>query len=146
MDNSIKYKIGLDFHGVISDMPEFFSFFTNVMVNAGCEIHILTGGFTDTDLQLLKDKDIKYTHLFSIIEYHRAKGTPTYGKHPKFGFDMISDDEWDRTKGEYCKEHNIDFHIDDTLLYNKFFETPFCRFWSHNNHGKPLHKDPRYLD
>jgi len=38
-----KYKIGLDLHGVISDMPEFFSFFTNAMINSGAEVHILTG-------------------------------------------------------------------------------------------------------
>lgn len=140
------YKIGLDLHGVITDLPEFFSFFTNTMINAGCEVHILTGGVTEKDMKLIEDYDIKYTHLFSIVKYHEEKGTETFGKHPKFGFDMISDEAWDRTKGDYCKEHGIDLHIDDTLVYNDYFKTPFCRFWTHNNHGKPIHKDPRHLN
>ena len=147
MENtSKKYKIGIDLHGVISDMPEFFSFLTNSLINSGAEIHIITGGLTESDKKLLNDYQIKYTHFFSIIDYHREKGTPTNGKHPKYGFDMIDDVEWDKTKAEYCKSHDIDLHIDDTLIYNNFFSTPFCRLWSHNNNGKPAHKDPRHLD
>ncbi len=141
-----KIKIGLDLHGVISDMPEFFSFLTDILVKSGCEVHIVTGGATDDDKQLLKDYNIQYTHFFSIVDYHRKIGTPTSGKHPKYGFEMISDEEWDKTKGEYCRENGIDLHIDDTLIYNNYFSTPFCRLWSHNNHGKPEHKDPRHLD
>jgi DNA-nicking Smr family endonuclease len=145
-DDKKTWKIGLDLHGVVSDMPEFFSFLTNALVNEGAEVHIITGGATEEDKKMLKDNNIKYTHYFSIIDHHKQKGTETHGKHPKYGFDMISDEEWDRTKGDYCREAGIDLHIDDTLIYNNFFTTPFCRFWSHNNHGKPAHKDPRYLD
>lgn len=141
-----KQKVGLDLHGVISDMPEFFSFFTDALIKAGAEIHIITGGVTEDDKKLLNDYNIKYTHFFSIIDYHREMGTPTSGKHPKYGFDMISDEEWDKTKAEYCRVNEIDLHIDDTLIYNNYFTTPFCRLWSHNNHGKPAHKDPRHLD
>jgi hypothetical protein len=147
MENtSSKYRIGIDLHGVISDLPEFFSFFTDALINAGAEVHIITGGVSDEDKKLLKDYNIKYTHFFSIIDYHREMGTPTSGKHPKYGFDMISDEEWDKTKGEYCRINQIDLHIDDTLIYNNYFTTPFCRLWSHNNHAKPEHKDSRHLD
>jgi hypothetical protein len=139
------WRIGLDLHGVITDMPEFFSFFTNAMIAAGAEVHIVTGGATESDKELLKNYNIKYTHFFSIVDHHRKIGTPTSGKHPKYGFDMISDEEWDKTKGEYCRQHNIDLHIDDTLIYNNFFTTPFCRLWSHSNMPKPEHKDPRHL-
>ena len=98
-----KWKIGLDLHGVISDMPEFFAFFTDVMFQSGAEIHIITGGATEDDKKLLRDYNIKYTH-------------------------------------------EIDLHIDDTLIYNNFFTTPFARLWSHSHSGKAAHKDPRHLD
>lgn len=141
-----KVKIGIDLHGVISDMPEFFSFFTKSMIKCGAEIHIITGGVTEDDKELLSNYNIQYTHFFSIVDYHREIGTPTSGKHPKYGFDMIGDEEWDKTKANYCRENNISLHIDDTLIYNNYFTTPFCRLWSHTNTGKPLHKDPRHLD
>ena len=139
-------KIGLDLHGVITDMPEFFSFFTKAMIAAGAEVHIITGGATEDDRRLLEKHDIRYTHYFSIVEHHRSVGTPTKGKHPKYGFDTIDDQEWDRTKGEYCRKHGIDLHIDDTLIYNDYFTTPFCRIWTHSNRPKPEHKDKRHLD
>lgn len=141
-----KFKIGLDLHGVVTDMPEFFSFFTKAMISAGAEVHIITGGATEDDKKLLEEYDIRYTHFFSIVDHHRKIGTPTFGKHPKYGFDMISDEEWDKTKADYCREYNITLHIDDTLIYNNYFTTPFCRLWTHTNKPKPEHKDPRHLD
>ena len=145
-NNKSAPKIGIDLHGVVTDMPQFFSFFTKAMISAGAEVHIVTGGATEDDKKLLREHDIRYTHFFSIVDYHRQKGTPTSGKHPKYGFDMISDEEWDKTKGEYCRDNNIDLHIDDTLIYNNYFTTPFCRLWTHTNKPKPEHKAPRHLD
>jgi hypothetical protein len=140
------WKVGIDLHGVISDMPEFFAVFTDALIKSGAEVHIITGGVTDSDKELLKNYNIRYTHFFSIIDYHKSKNTPTSGKHPKYGFDMISDEEWDKTKGDYCRLNNINLHIDDTLIYNNYFTTPFCRLWTHSSNGKPGHKDPRHLD
>lgn len=44
------------------------------------------------------------------------------------------------------KEHNISLHIDDALIYNDHFTTPFCRLWTHNNKPKSSKKDLRHLD
>ena len=140
-----KIKIGLDLHGVIDSMPEFFSFFTKAMISAGAEIHIITGGATENDKKLLKEYNIKYTHFFSILDHHKELGTPTSGIHPKYGFPMVSDEEWDKTKGEYCRKNNISLHIDDTLAYNDYFNTPFARLWSHSNHPKSDAKDSKHL-
>jgi hypothetical protein len=146
MESSSKpVKIGLDFHGVIDAMPEFFAFFTSAIIKAGGEIHILTGGLTNDDKKILDQYKIKYTHFFSITDYHNEKGTPTSGIHPKYGFPMISDEEWDKTKADYCRREGIDLHIDDTTAYNDYFTTPFCRLWSHNNHPKSDAKDKRHL-
>jgi hypothetical protein len=138
-------KIGLDLHGVIDAMPEFFSFFTKAIIKSGGEIHIITGGTTEKDIELLKKYNIQWTNIFSITDYHKKLGTPTTVPHPHHGFLMVSDDEWDRTKADYCRREGIDLHIDDTLVYNDYFTTPFCRLWSHNNKPKSPDKDPKHL-
>jgi hypothetical protein len=143
--NSNSIKIGLDLHGVIDAMPEFFSFFTKAMIRSGAEIHIITGGTSEKDIELLKKYNIQWTHFFSITDYHKSLGTPTTVLHPKHGFLMVSDDEWDKTKAEYCEREKIDLHIDDTLVYNDYFKTPFCRLWSHNNKPKSPDKDSKHL-
>ena len=125
-------KIGLDLHGVIDSMPEFFAFFTKAMISAGAEIHIITGGTTNEDTKLLEDYGIEWTHIFSLLDHHTKMGTPTSGIHPKHGFPMVSDSEWDKTKGEYCRKNNISLHIDDTIAYNEFFTTPFSRLWTNS--------------
>lgn len=53
----------------------------------------------------------------------------------------FDDNLWNSMKGKYCKDNNIDLHIDDTLVYNDFFSTPFARLWSHNSKSKSSHKD-----
>ena len=140
-----KYKISLDIHGVIDSDPDFFSFLSKSIVGAGGEVHIVTGGTIDKAKEEVEKYNISYTHLFSIVEHHRNIGTPTGEKHPKYGFPMISDEEWDKTKGDYCRDNEIDMHIDDTLVYNDNFNTPFCRYWSHSNHPKNSDKPKRHL-
>ena len=127
------YKVGLDFHGVIDTMPEFFSFLSNSIIKSGGEIHIITGGLSDKDFELLATYKIKYTKIFSITDYHKQLGTPTKGFHPKFGFALIEDELWDKTKADYCRRENINLHIDDTLQYNDYFTTPFCKLWSNSD-------------
>jgi hypothetical protein len=126
-------KIGLDFHGVINYMPEFFSFFTKAIIDSGGEVHIITGGLYPEEMELIEKYDIKYTKIFSIREYHKEKGTPTFDNHPVHGFPMVSNEEWDKTKGEYCEREGIDLHIDDTMQYQKNFTTPFCFFYKRIN-------------
>lgn len=141
-----KFKVSLDLHGVIDAMPDFFAFFTKAIIDSGGELHIVTGGATEKDKELLKKYNIQYTHFFSITDYHKEKGTPTTKPHPKYGFMMVSDEIWDKTKGDYCRKEGIDLHIDDTLAYNDYFTTPFARLWSHNRHPKSIDKDPRHID
>lgn len=44
MTNADKLKIGLDFHGVITDNPEYFKVFANEALRRGYEIHVISGG------------------------------------------------------------------------------------------------------
>ena len=48
---------------------------------------------------------------------------------------------WDSIKGKYCKDNNIDLHIDDTEVYSKYFTTPFLLFKSGDDLGKLSHID-----
>ncbi len=148
--SSKKYKISLDFHGVLDAMPDFFSFLTNAIVSSGGEVHIVTGGsWTDEMVSYFEKNGIKFTHHFSVYDYLIESKTPIIGEvefpdgktQKKF-----ENGSWDKVKGEYCKRNGISLHFDDTLIYNDFFETPFCRLWSHNGFQKKSHKDIRLLD
>ena len=145
-----KFKLGLDIHGVVDSMPEFFSFLTDSFIKNGGEVHIITGGSWTNELEnQVNSMNIKWTHKFSVYDHLMEIGSPTSGEYvfpdgtvqKKFIGDV-----WDKAKADYCRENNISFHIDDTLIYNNFFTTPFCRLWTHNNRPKDSKKDLRHLD
>lgn len=147
---SIKLKLGIDFHGVIDSMPEFFAFLSSAFVSAGGECHILTGGSWTPEFEsLLKSYGIKWTHKFSIYDYLIETGSGIVGE-VKFPDGTIQkkfeNGQWDHVKAEYCRDNNISLHIDDKTIYNDFFTTPFARFWSHNNKPKDSHTDIRHID
>lgn len=118
-------KIGLDLHGIVDTCPEFFGELTRLFVAAGHEIHISTGSHIKEGRveEKLKEMGIHYTHLFSIADYHKEKGTVM--SYDKEHMPWIKDEDWNKTKGDYCKEHGIDIHIDDTKRYANYFSTPF---------------------
>jgi hypothetical protein len=143
-------KLSLDIHGVIDALPSFFSSLSKAIVASGGEVHILTGGTWTEELEeQIKKHGIVWTHTFSVYNHLIETGVKITGEivfpdgktQKKF-----EDGHWDKAKGDYCKKHNIDLHIDDTLIYNEFFTTPFARLWTHNNNPKASHKDLRHLD
>lgn len=143
-------KISLDIHGVIDACPQLFAFLSDSVIKNGGEIHIVTGGTFNEDLKSqLKSFNIKYTHVFSVYDYLIETNGSTYGDivfpdgtiQKKF-----KDEVWDSTKADYCKRNDISLHLDDTLIYNNYFTTPFARLWSHNNKQKARHKSIRHID
>lgn len=148
-ENSFKFKLGLDLHGVIDAMPQEFSFLTKAVISAGGEVHILTGGSWTDELETqLRSYGIEWTHSLSVYDYLINNGTKTTGEisfpdgtvQKKF-----EDGAWDFVKADYCKENGVSLHLDDTLVYNDFFKTPFARIWTHNNRPKAAHKDVRHM-
>lgn len=143
-------KLSIDIHGVIDALPEFFAFLTDSFIKNGGEIHIVTGGqFNDEMFDYLKKMNIKYTHTFSVYDNLIKTNSPTYGdiSFPDGTIQKKFDDEaWDNAKADYCRENNISLHLDDTLIYNNFFTTPFARLWSHNGKQKARHKSIRHID
>ncbi len=120
-------RLGLDIHGVINKSPDMFANLTQWAKSKGYEIHVLTGSkLTDDIHNELKDYGIIYDNLFSILDHHSTLETEMW-QDSKSNW-WIDDDVWNQTKGIYCKENNIDLHIDDTKIYGKYFETPFSHF------------------
>jgi len=145
-----KQKIGIDIHGVIDALPDFFAFLTESFIKNGGEVHVITGGTFNEQLEAqIKSANIKYTHVFSVYDHLIETNASTYGDivfpdgtiQKKF-----KDDVWDSAKADYCKRNDISLHIDDTLIYNEHFTTPFARLWSHNNKQKARHKSIRHVD
>ena len=118
-------KIGLDIHGVCDANPKFFAEMSKLFVEAGHEVHILTGRrVSDGALEEVKELNISYTHFFSIADYHDESGTKMW--EDENGNPWLDDATWDSTKGDYCRERQIDFCFDDTERYGQYFDTPFA--------------------
>lgn len=131
--NSVKFKLGIDIHGVIDSAPAIFSFLSHSVINSGGEVHIITGGSWTPQLEsMLVEMGIKWTHSCSI--YDNLLKTENVTNKTYFFKDgtkqvKFPDEIWNKAKAEYCTKHNISLHIDDTTVYGNFFTTPFARFW-----------------
>ncbi len=124
--NSNKFKIGIDVHGVITKMPEFFKFLTESIIKNGGECHIITGGSWVEVESELKSYGVSWTHYFSIYDYLLE----TEVSEGKFKFsdgtiqEKFDDRLWNSAKAKYCNDNNITLHIDDTEIYSEAFKTP----------------------
>lgn len=134
-------KISLDLHGVITDMPEALSKMTEVLIRGGAEVHIITGSPTDKAIEELSEigfqKDIHYTHVIGVNNFLCKKGKEPLGDElDRYGNPLFSEIDWDTAKAQYCRENEIDLHLDDSDIYDKYFTTPYARIYTKNNHGK----------
>jgi hypothetical protein len=124
------FKLGLDVHGVCANNPEVFGPLSQVLVQAGHEVHIITGKrFSPEFAAQLTGYGLAWTHFFSIAEYLKEKGVHTNNDDPD---NPHFDDKiaWDSAKAEYCAANKISLHIDDGDDYIPFFITPVARFHS----------------
>lgn len=132
-----KIKLGLDVHGCISYDPKFFSALTKLIVNAGGEIHVLTGPhITDKVKNELKNFNITYTHLFSIADYYKNKPEVVM-EYDAEGRPWVSDELWNKAKGQYAAEKDLDLVLDDTLEYGQYFTTAYAHCTIINKSGIP---------
>lgn len=120
-------KIGLDYHGVITANPSLFSMLSKILHNLNYEVHIITGSrITESLKKQLSEYGITYSQVFSISDHHFKLGTPMTGyedHQPK-----IADEIWNRAKAIYCRQMEIDLHIDDSDVYGLDFVTPYAIF------------------
>lgn len=127
-DNQV-IKIGLDFHGVINNNPEYFKEFTCSALSRGWEIHIITGGPYAKVEAMLADYGIKYTTIFAIFDFYNRQGLASIRPNGEF---KINSQLWDTAKGKYCRVNHISLHVDDSNIYAKDFSTPFCAYDADN--------------
>lgn len=124
MTNS-KLRIGIDFHGVITETPAFFRDFTALAFDRDYEIHIISGGPYLVERNFLDSWHIQYTRIFSLLDHFAARGQVEYFDNGNF---KVPDALWNEAKAEYCLQNNISIQIDDTMSYGKNFSTPFCLY------------------
>ena len=125
-------KFGFDLHGVIDAKPEMFSVLSKLLVEAGHEVHVLTGPSVTDELRgQLDSLGMRWTHLFSIVDHLRAQGVYMWQENGSWWSNKY---DWDKAKGDYCSQHGIDMHFDDSDHYSYFFTTPYARFYSRDTH------------
>lgn len=118
-----KYKIGIDFHGVITEAPVFFRDFAALALDKGYEIYVISGGPHLVVQNFLNAWHIGYNHIFSLIDHFASRGQVKYFSNGNF---KVPDELWNTAKAEYCLKNHIDIQIDDTPNYGASFSTPFC--------------------
>ena len=62
-------RIGIDFHGVITEAPAFFRDLTTLAFDRDYEIYIISGGPYLVEKNFLDAWHIKYTEIFSLLEH-----------------------------------------------------------------------------
>ena len=120
-----KFKIGIDYHGVITANPNFFKEFNRYAINNNCLIYIISGGHKRDIKKYLDEKEIMYSEIWSTVDYYDHKNQVEYKDDGTF---KVDDTLWDSAKAWYCKQNNINIHIDDSVVYGKYFTTPFCLY------------------
>lgn len=115
-------KIGLDVHGVITETPEYLAVRAKSLVDAGHQVHIMTG--TRVGPRLVDElaaygfhKSLNYTHIFSITDHLISTGIPV-----DFRDDLPFADGlmWDAAKGEYATMVGLDCLWDDSPVYGHY--------------------------
>lgn len=113
------FKLGLDFHGVIDTYPEYIALMSKLFVDAGHEVHIITGLKRDSGIEAnLQKFGIHYTHYFSIVEHLENTGVTVIWRD---GLPYADKIYWDIAKRDYCQRENINMMIDDSPVYKDTF-------------------------
>ena len=126
MDIDTIFKIGLDLHGVCDKHRVLFAALTKKWVEAGHEVHIVTGQTWEEAYDTVKSLDIQYTHYFSVVDHHVERGTHVW--HTDTG-PWMDTNVWDSTKGLYARQAGLNIHFDDTIRYAQHFPRSCSFVW-----------------
>lgn len=128
-----KLKIGIDYHGVIDQHPEYFALFCKEAISRGHKIYVITGGPSKDVAVKLGEFNNPYNEIFAIVDFYGQSSLMNFSDDGKY---KISDELWNKAKGEYCRKEKIDIHIDDSQEYIKWFTTPYCLYNKKENKCK----------
>lgn len=126
----MKNRIGIDFHGVISSAPEAFAAFCSEIRRKGIAVYVISGGPKDDIVKYLREHHIEYDHVWAILDFCADQGTAAFFDDGSF---QVPTEIWNRAKAEYCAGEGIEFHIDDSSVYGRYFVTPYCKYDLHND-------------
>ena len=134
-DRKLNYLI--DLHGVIDSNPNFFKKFTEDLIKNGNKVYICTGSRFQDAWNKLKEfnfkKDINFNQIFSISEILESR-IPAAEIEYDVNMDLWVDDMlWWPTKGNLCKEHNINVIIDDSEEYFVYIPKNVVKLHYHQN-------------
>lgn len=112
-------KVGIDVHGVL-DTNLAFCELSRVLVEAGHEVHIMTGSpRTGKLMAQLTFVGAKWTHFFSITDHCEELGIKV--TYDEIGNPWVDNLEWNRAKGDYAEKVGLDLMIDDSEEYKGHF-------------------------
>lgn len=117
-----KKRLGIDVHGVITEHPEFLAEECRKLVNAGHEIHIMTGSRFGIEMEKQLgsygfEKGRNYTHFFSVTDHLIETGvTVTFEN----GLPYADAFAWNTAKGEYAYLRGLDCVWDDSPVYCRY--------------------------
>ena len=118
-------KIGIDYHGVINENPEFFKKFTAAALKEKHDIVVLSGASVHDVEAYLKAHQISFSAVYSLLDDFKKRGLVEFYEDGSF---FVNNEIWNRAKAKYCLENGVDVHIDDSMLYGAYFQTPFCLY------------------
>lgn len=110
-------RIGIDYHGTIERYPSVFRVLTLHWSRMGHDVHIVTGMQWKYALSGLKKHDIFFNNHFSIIDYHIERGTSMEKTDSDW---WMEDEQWFRSKGDYCRAARITLLFDNDLEFGRF--------------------------
>lgn len=116
-------NLGLDVHGVIDTDPEFFSDLSKLLYDNESYVVIVTG--RERCENLIKELDeykIIYTTILSITTYQKCLGTPISYLDGRKSQPVMDPEIWNPTKAALCASYGIDIMIDDSPIYERYFQ------------------------
>jgi hypothetical protein len=103
-----RIRIAVDIDHTITANPEFFKLFIENQLQAGNEIHVLTGRLSSREENAVNPADrVEQLRRLGITKYTTLVQITRQAQYPDIGIG----------KGEYCRDHNIDMIMEDDTLY-----------------------------
>lgn len=101
-------KIAVDIDNTITANPGFFARFIRNQLDAGNEVHLLTGRVSSSEGDIESPESrVEQLRRLGITAYTRLVQITRAVQHPDIG----------RGKGEYCRRNMIDMVIEDDIDY-----------------------------
>ncbi len=101
-------RIAIDIDDTITANPDFFRRFIENQLQAGNEIHVLTGRKSATEGNMERPENrIEQLRKLGITRYTRLVQIARKTQHPDIGIG----------KGEYCRDNAIDMVMEDDIQY-----------------------------